>query len=46
MNYAKSYIDNYRKYAVCLTNDKFCQKFIDMAAVIDGKVMLSDTIEE
>lgn len=30
MNYAKSYIDNFRRYA----------------AVMDGKVMLTDTIEE
>lgn len=46
MNYAKSYIDNYRKYAACLANDKFCQRLIDLAAVMDGKVLLVNTIEE
>lgn len=32
--------------ANCLKNDGFCQKLIDLAAVMDGKVMLTDTIEE
>lgn len=32
--------------ANCLKNDKFCQKLIDLAAVMDGKVLLTDTIEE
>lgn len=32
--------------AACLANDKFCQRLIDLAAVMDGKVMLTDTIEE
>ena len=32
--------------ATCLKNDGFCQKLIDLAAVMDGKVMLTDTIEE
>lgn len=92
MNYAKSYIDNYRKYAAavaaekaaraalanefdthaitkatfdaklaailenapkeieysanCLASDKFCQKFIDMVDVLDGRELLTDTVEE
>lgn len=46
MNYAKSYIDCYRAYAACLANDKFCQRLIDLAAVMDGKVVLDDTLEE
>ena len=84
MNYAKEFIDNYRKYAVekgfnirildvdaplramntlkmfvqkaindfngysanCLASDKFCQKFIDMMDVMDGKELFADTIEE
>lgn len=32
--------------AACLANDKFCQRLVDLAAVMDGKVMLTDTIEE
>ena len=32
--------------ANCLKNDGFCQKLIDLAAVMDGKVILTDTIEE
>lgn len=32
--------------ANCLKNDGFCQRLIDLAAVMDGKVMLTDTIEE
>lgn len=32
--------------ANCLASDKFCQKFIDMADVMDGKELLTDTIEE
>lgn len=32
--------------ANCLKNDGFCQKLIDLAAVMDGKVLLTDTIEE
>ena len=56
MNYAKSYIDNFRKYSAAvaaekaaraaLENDKFCQCLIDLAAVMDGKIVLADTIEE
>ena len=37
-------LNGYR--ANCLKNDGFCQKIIDLAAVMDGKVMLTDTIEE
>lgn len=33
-------------HAACLENDKFCQKFIDMVDVLDGKELLTDTIEE
>lgn len=32
--------------ANCLKNDGFCQKLIDLAAVMDGKIVLADTIEE
>lgn len=32
--------------ANCLANDKFCQRLIDLAAVMDGKIVLADTIEE
>lgn len=32
--------------ANCLKNDGFCQKFIDMMDVLDGKELLTDTIEE
>lgn len=32
--------------AACLVNDKFCQRLIDLAAVMDGKIVLADTIEE
>lgn len=32
--------------AACLANDKFCQRLIDLAAVMDGKIVLADTIEE
>lgn len=32
--------------ANCLASDKFCQKFIDMVDVLDGKELLTDTIEE
>ena len=32
--------------ANCLASDKFCQKFIDMMDVMDGKELLTDTIEE
>lgn len=32
--------------AACLANDKFCQRLIDLAAVMDGKIVLANTIEE
>lgn len=32
--------------AACLANDKFCQRLVDLAAVMDGKIVLADTIEE
>lgn len=32
--------------ANCLANDKFCQRLIDLAAVMDGEIVLVDTIEE
>lgn len=40
-------LNNFDGYsAACLANDKFCQRLIDLAAVMDGKVVLADTIEE
>lgn len=32
--------------ANCLASDKFCQKFIDMMDVLDGKELFTDTLEE
>ena len=32
--------------AACLANDKFCQRLFDLAAVMDGKIVLANTIEE
>ena len=40
-------INDFNGYSAnCLASDKFCQKFIDMADVLDGKELLTDTIEE
>ena len=40
-------INDFNGYSAnCLASDKFCQKFIDMVDVMDGKVVLTDTIEE
>ena len=40
-------LNNFDGYsAACLANDKFCQRLIDLAAVMDGKIVLADTIEE
>lgn len=45
--FAQKALNNFNGYhAACLENDKFCQKLIDLAAVMDGKVLLTDTIEE
>ena len=45
--FAQKAINDFGGYsAACLANDKFCQKLIDLAAVIDGKVLLMDAIEE
>ncbi len=32
--------------ANCLASDRFCQKFFDMVDVLDGRELLTDTIEE
>lgn len=40
-------INDFNGYSAnCLANDKFCQRLIDLAAVMDGKVLLVNTIEE
>ena len=45
--FAQRALNNPNGYSAnCLKNDGFCQKLIDLAAVMDGKVMLTDTIEE
>lgn len=45
--FAQKALNNFDGYsAACLANDKFCQRLIDLAAVMDGKVVLADTIEE
>lgn len=45
--FAQKALSNFNGYsAACLANDKFCQKFIDMMDVLDGKELLTDTIEE
>ncbi len=45
--FAQKALNDFGGYsAACLANDKFCQRLIDLAAVMDGKVMLTDTIEE
>ena len=45
--FAKRAISDFDGYSAnCLKNDGFCQKLIDLAAVMDGKVLLTDTIEE
>lgn len=45
--FAQKALNDFNGYSAnCLKNDGFCQKLIDLAAVMDGKVMLTDTIEE
>lgn len=45
--FAQKALSDFNGYsAACLANDKFCQKFIDMMDVLDGKELLTDTIEE
>ena len=45
--FAKRALSDFDGYSAnCLKNDGFCQRLIDLAAVMDGKVMLTDTIEE
>lgn len=45
--FAQKALNDFDGYSAnCLKNDGFCQKLIDLAAVMDGKVMLTDTIEE
>lgn len=40
-------LNNFDGYsAACLASDKFCQRLIDLAAVMDGKIVLANTIEE
>lgn len=44
---AQKAINDFNGYSAnCLASDKFCQKFIDMMDVLDGKELLTDTIEE
>lgn len=45
--FAQKALNDFNGYSAnCHKNDGFCQKLIDLAAVMDGKVMLTDTIEE
>ena len=45
--FAQKALNDFGGYsAACLANDKFCQRLIDLAAVMDGKVLLVNTIEE
>lgn len=45
--FAQKALNDFNGYSAnCLKNDGFCQKLIDLAAVMDGKVLLTDTIEE
>ena len=44
---AQKALNDFNGYSAnCLASDKFCQKFIDMVDVLDGKELLTDTIEE
>lgn len=44
---AQKALNDFNGYSAnCLASDKFCQKFIDMVDVMDGKELLTDTIEE
>ena len=45
--FAQKALSDFNGYsAACLANDKFCQRLIDLAAVMDGKIVLANTIEE
>lgn len=45
--FAQKALNDFNGYSAnCLKNDGFCQKLIDLAAVMDGKIVLADTIEE
>lgn len=45
--FAQKALNDFNGYSAnCLASDKFCQKFIDMVDVLDGKELLTDTIEE
>ena len=45
--FAQKALNDFNGYSAnCLASDKFCQKFIDMMDVMDGKELLTDTIEE
>ena len=44
---AQKALNDFNGYSAnCLANDKFCQRLIDLAAVMDGKIVLANTIEE
>ena len=45
--FAQKALNDFNGYSAnCLANDKFCQRLIDLAAVMDGKIVFADTIEE
>lgn len=45
--FAQKALSDFDGYSAnCLANDKFCQRLIDLAAVMDGKIVLANTIEE
>ena len=45
--FAQKALNDFNGYSAnCLANDKFCQRLIDLAAVMDGKIVLANTIEE
>ena len=45
--FAQKALNDFNGYSAnCLANDKFCQRLIDLAAVMNGKIVLADTIEE
>lgn len=45
--FAQKALNDFDGYSAnCLASDKFCQKFIDMVDVLDGKELLTDTSEE
>lgn len=45
--FAQKALNDFNGYSAnCLASDKFCQKFIDMVDVLDGKELLTETIEE